>query len=216
MTASTDVSAADFLPAEWSLPRLSRAAAGCRGCELYRDATQTVFGKGPAHAALMLVGEQPGDVEDREGEPFVGPAGKLLRRALNEAGIDPDSTYLTNAVKHFRFQTAGSGARRLHKKPTTGHLRACRPWLQAELTSVSPRFVVALGATAAQSLYGTRFKLTQSRGRLLPIPEDFPGDHDRLEAVMATVHPSAVLRAPDSKMAYQGFLYDLKVVAGSL
>src|SRR5919112_3551083 len=180
-------SAADFIPPRPTLPKLREAAQGCRGCHLWMHATQAVFGEGPRSAEVMLVGEQPGDLEDRAGHPFVGPAGKLLDSALVDAGIDRTRVYVTNSVKHFKFVVIERG-RRLHKKPSAGEVRACNPWLQEEIRLVKPRVVVALGATAAQALLGKQFRVTQDRGR--PIPTDFAN------AVVATVHPSAVLRAP--------------------
>jgi DNA polymerase len=204
--------AADFVPDSTDLDRLASAAHGCQGCELYRDATQTVFGDGPADARVVLVGEQPGDVEDRRGEPFVGPAGGLLDKALDEAGIDRGLCYVTNAVKHFRF-TAGQGKPRLHKKPGITHVNACRPWLTAELAALRPDVAVALGATAVRALLGTGYRVTADRGRLLPYPGDEPPEH----AVIST-HPSAVLRAPDDARAeaYRDLVRDLRVVAKAL
>src|SRR4051812_35258083 len=161
--------AQEFLPGSSSLAALRDAAGGCRGCDLYEHATQTVFGRGPSSAALMLVGEQPGDVEDREGTAFVGPAGRLLDRALADAGLDGADLYVTNAVKHFRWK-AGRGQRRIHDKPTAAQATACRPWLAAELHAVRPTVVVALGATAAASLFGAGFRLTQHRGERLAWP----------------------------------------------
>jgi DNA polymerase len=219
--------AAPFVPATTDLSRLARAARRCEGCELFRDATATVFGQGPAGAAVMLVGEQPGDREDRAGEPFVGPAGRLLDRALAEAGIERDTAYLTNAVKHFRFKSTASGKRRIHAKPAAGDVSACRPWLVAELAAVRPRVVVALGATAAASLLGSGFRVTAQRGRLLdwppdtgPFARDFAGTGDSghgdgtIEHVLATVHPSAVLRADESSRsaAFRDLVGDLRVV----
>jgi len=197
-----------YVPATERLPELSRAAAECQGCELYQNATQTVFGRGPAGAPLMLVGEQPGDVEDKQGEPFVGPAGKLLDRALEQAGIDPGHAYLTNAVKHFRWRPDERSKRRIHQKPSAGNIRACRPWLAAELRAVRPDLVVALGATAAQGLLGTSFRLTEHRGSVLTAELD----GIRL-SVLATIHPSAVLRAPDRDAALAGLVADLRVAA---
>jgi DNA polymerase len=200
-----------YVPATDRLPELAEAAAGCRGCELYRDATQTVFGRGPRTAAMMLVGEQPGDVEDQRGEPFVGPAGKLLDRALAEAGIDPGDAYLTNAVKHFAFTQRGS--RRIHQTPKRGHVVACRPWLAAELRAVRPAVLVALGATASQSLFGPSFRLGQHRGEVLHLPE--PSLADGVDPlVLVTVHPSAVLRAGDARdELYAGLVTDLRHAA---
>ena len=181
-------SAADFLPARPTLGKLREAAAGCRGCGLWVNATQTVFGEGPRTAEVMLVGEQPGDQEDRQGRPFVGPSGRLLDEALGAAGIDRRRVYVTNAVKHFKFVRIELTRRRLHKKPSAGEVRACRPWLVEEIRLVKPRVIVALGATAAQALLGGKFKVTAQRGK--------PVDSEWAEAVIATVHPSAVLRAP--------------------
>jgi uracil-DNA glycosylase family protein len=204
-----------FVPDTDRLPDLAHAAAGCRGCELYQDATQTVFGRGPAGAPLMLVGEQPGDVEDQRGEPFVGPAGKLLDRALAEAGIDASRSYLTNAVKHFAFTMRGT--RRLHQTPKRGHVVACRPWLAAELRSVQPKVLVALGATASQSLFGPSFRLSQHRGEVLHLPADGLPDSSPDPLVVVTIHPSAVLRAGDDRDAmYGGLVDDLRRAAALL
>lgn len=202
-------SAADFVPPDATLPKLRAAAAGCRGCDLWVNATQTVFGEGPRTADVMLVGEQPGDQEDRQGHPFVGPSGQLLDAALEAAGIDRTRVYVTNSVKHFKFVVIERG-RRLHKKPSAAEVRACNPWLQEEIRVVKPRVVVALGATAAQALLGKQFRVTQDRGRA--IPTEFA------EAVVATVHPSAVLRAPAEarEEARREFFADLKKVAGYL
>ena len=199
-------SAADFIPPNPTLSRLREAAAGCRGCDLWVNATQTVFGEGPRAAEVMLVGEQPGDQEDRQGHPFVGPAGRLLDAGLEQAGIDRNRVYVTNSVKHFKFVVIERG-RRLHKKPSAGEIRACNPWLQEEVRVVKPRVIVALGATAAQALLGKQFRVTQNRGK--PISSDFA------EAVVATVHPSAVLRAPDDarEEARRDFFADLQSVA---
>ncbi|MFD1151750.1 UdgX family uracil-DNA binding protein [Saccharothrix hoggarensis] len=204
-TSAAARSAAEFVPEGADLAALRRAAAGCRGCELYRPATQTVFGAGPEDARLMLVGEQPGDVEDRQGEPFVGPAGRLLDKALAEADLAREGVYLTNAVKHFKFVPAERGKRRIHKTPARGEVTACLPWLRAEVARVRPALVVCLGATAAKAVLGTGFKVSEQRGRVTRA-EEYDVD------VIATVHPSAVLRAPDRTEAYQGFLADLKVV----
>lgn len=186
--ASPRPSAADFLPAERTYPALCRAARRCRGCPLYAEATQTVFGEGPARAELMLVGEQPGDMEDVLGRPFAGPAGRLLRDALEEAGIRAGDIYLTNAVKHFKFEWRGG--RRLHKPPAAGEIEACRPWLLEEIALVKPKAVVCLGAVAARSLMGPAFRLLRQRG----LWQDGP-DGSR---VLATYHPAAALRAPDA------------------
>ncbi|HEV7979469.1 UdgX family uracil-DNA binding protein [Amycolatopsis sp.] len=202
-----------YIPDTKALPRLRSAAADCRGCDLYRDAEQTVFGAGPKTASAMFVGEQPGDQEDRAGAPFVGPAGHLLDRALGDVGLDRDEVYLTNAVKHFKFVPAERGKRRIHKKPSRGEMLACRPWLLAELNAVRPELVVLLGATAAQSLLGTSFKVTKERGKLIEIPEGVVG---RPIAALATVHPSSVLRAPDRDTAYDEFVADLRLAAKEL
>ncbi len=187
--AAVTGSAADFIPPRPTLPRLREAAAGCRGCDLWLDATQTVFGEGAAHAAVIFVGEQPGDQEDRVGRPFVGPAGRLFDEALQEAGIDRRVVYVTNAVKHFRFVRQELVKRRLHKKPNAAQVRACNPWLREEIRLVQPKLVVALGSTAAQALLGASFRVTQHRGEV--VTSEWAGP------VLATVHPSSVLRAPD-------------------
>jgi uracil-DNA glycosylase family protein len=179
-------SAADFLPDKRTLSALRRAVQDCRGCPLYQNATQAVFGEGPASARLMLIGEQPGDQEDLAGRPFVGPAGRLLRAALEEAGIAEKSVYVTNAVKHFKWTPRGK--RRLHGKPSSRETSACRPWLEAEIAALEPRVIVCLGATAAQSLLGSSFRFTKSRGEIL--------ETDWSEALLCTYHPSAILRAP--------------------
>src|SRR3954469_8287600 len=199
-------SAADFIPSNPTLQKLRTAAAGCRGCDLRVNATQTVFGEGPRSADVMLVGEQPGDQEDRQGHPFVGPSGQLLDAALEEAGIDRNRVYVTNSVKHFKFVVIERG-RRLHKKPSAGEVRACNPWLEEEIRLVKPRVIVALGATAAQALLGKQFRVTQSRGR--------PLASELAEAIVATVHPSSILRAPADARddARREFLADLKAVA---
>lgn len=199
--------ASAYLPERRSLKALREAIQDCRGCDLYRDATQAVFGQGPAKARLMLVGETPGDHEDIEGEPFVGPAGGLLRKALLGAGIAVEDTYLTNAVKHFKWRPRGK--RRLHVTPRVGEMNACHPWVAAEVAAVKPEAIVALGATAARSLFGTEVKVTKDRGRLL--------DSDLAPLAAVTVHPSAVLRAGDEReAAYERFVADLKVVADAL
>jgi DNA polymerase len=210
--------AAAFLPSRADLDSLRAAAQACRGCPLHENATQTVFGAGAPDARVVLVGEQPGDVEDRRGQPFVGPAGRLLDRALEEAGIDRDAAYVTNAVKHFKFTMSGPGKRRIHSKPDAREMAACRPWLTAELALLDPEVVVALGATAGQALLGPSFRVTRSRGTLLPWP---PAGDDGEDArsggwLLATVHPSAVLRADDREAAYAGLLADLKVAAQAL
>ena len=194
-----------------SLDEVRAAAAGCTACDLYRNATQTVFGQGEPGAAVMLVGEQPGDKEDAAGEPFVGPAGALLDRALAEAGIVREDAYVTNAVKHFKWKPAPRGKRRIHQKPNAKELAACRPWLDAELDRVRPQVVVALGATAAQALFGRRFKVTEHRGEFI--------EWDRAPLATATVHPSSILRAPDDAArhaAMAAFVRDLQAVAAAL
>jgi DNA polymerase len=202
-------SAADYLPERLTFASAREAAAHCHGCDLYKDATQTVFGEGSAPARLMLVGEQPGDSEDREGHPFVGPAGKLLRKALAEAGIDSRSVYITNAVKHFKF--VWRGKRRIHVKPKVIEVQACEPWLEAEIKLVRPHVVVALGATAAQALLGSKFRLTEHRGELL--------SSELAPRVIATVHPSSILRARDDEarhVAMAAFVSDLKKIAAAI
>ena len=209
------VGAQEWVPPQpRSIDELKSAAAGCEGCELYVNATQTVFGRGAAHAKVVFVGEQPGDVEDRQGLPFVGPAGRLLREAVDDAGIDPGDVCITNAVKHFRFELRGK--RRIHQNPGPAHITACRPWLVAEFSLLKPEIVVILGATAGKALLGPSFRVTQSRGKLMPWPasaqhpEDFPVAEIR---AVATIHPSAVLRADDRDTAYRGLVDDLKVAA---
>ncbi|MFI5798326.1 UdgX family uracil-DNA binding protein [Streptomyces sp. NPDC051677] len=198
-----------FLPdGPRGLPALRRAAAQCRGCPLHRDATQTVFGAGNVHARVMLVGEQPGDQEDRQGKPFVGPAGKLLDRALEEAGIDPADAYVTNAVKHFKFTQAEPRKRRIHKAPNLRETTACAPWLAAELAAVEPELIVVLGATAGKALLGSSFRVGQVRGTVLE--EEI---HGRRERLVPTVHPSSVLRADDREAAFQGLVQDLRAAA---
>jgi uracil-DNA glycosylase len=199
--------ASPFVPDSTELSRLREASRSCQGCDLYRDATQTVFGAGPVPARVVILGEQPGDREDREGEPFVGPAGRLLDHALVDAGIDRDEVYVTNAVKHFKFARTGRGKQRIHKKPSRTEVVACRPWLLAELNSVAPELVILLGATAAQALMGPSFKVTAHRGVPLAAPEELRGRPDH---VLATVHPSSVLRAPDRDSAYAALVEDLK------
>jgi DNA polymerase len=206
--AAETTSAADFLPERRSLTGLRNAAAGCRGCHLWQVGTQTVFGEGARDAQVMFVGEQPGDQEDRMGRPFIGPAGKLLDEALVAAGIDRDETYVTNAVKHFKWQPRGK--RRIHQKPNWAEMTACRPWLEAELAVVKPRVLVLLGATAAQTLLGRQFRVTQFRSKLV--------ESDLAEAVTATIHPSAILRGePEQREAeFAAFVDDMKFVAGLL
>jgi DNA polymerase len=199
-------SAAEFVPASIELPVLRAAATKCKGCDLYCNATQVVFGKGPQTAGVMFVGEQPGDKEDMAGEPFIGPAGQMLDRGLEEAGIDRSVVYVTNAVKHFKFEQRGT--RRIHAKPSAREMGACRPWLEAEIASVRPKLIVCLGATAAQSLMGPAFRITRDRGRIFTDTEWAP-------ALVATNHPSAILRVPDEqgrKDAYEHFVSDLQIV----
>lgn len=209
-------SAAPFVPRTMSIRSLTAAAHECRGCDLYKTATQVVFGAGPARARVIFVGEQPGDQEDRQGAPFVGPAGAMLDKALEDAGIRRSDVYVTNAVKHFKWEPRGK--RRIHKKPRMSEIKACRPWLEAELRAVKPEIVVCLGATAAQSVLGAGFKLMQNRGRLVETPGP-AGAGLPAQRVVATIHPSAVLRAPDSegrRAAYESLVADLKVVAKAL
>ena len=205
------MTAAPFVPGTRVLSKLARAARGCRGCPLWRHATQTVFGEGPARARVLMIGEQPGDREDREGRPFVGPAGHLLDQALAGAGIVRDEVYVTNAVKHFKWEPAGK--RRLHKKPSAREIAACRPWLEAELEALRPEVVVALGATAAQDLLGAKFRVTQERGKIF---RDVPGLGGA--ALVATVHPSSILRGDpiERATALADFVADLRIVAGLL
>ncbi|APR87044.1 Uracil-DNA glycosylase, putative family 6 [Minicystis rosea] len=201
--------AAPLVPDRPTIARLQSAAAGCRACHLWEHATQTVFGEGPAHARVMLVGEQPGDSEDRRGHPFVGPAGRLLDQVLADAGIDRRETYVTNVVKHFKWEPRGQ--RRLHVKPVASEITACRPWLDAELATVQPEALVCLGATAAQTLLGRDFRVTAHHGELLPSP--------LAPLVMATVHPSSILRAPDEEQrraATRQLVADLAVIARAL
>ena len=214
-------------PTGVGLDGVREAARGCRACPLWEPATQTVFGLGPADARVVFVGEQPGDVEDRKGEPFVGPAGKLLDKALVDAGIDRSQTYVTNAVKHFRFTQTDK--RRLHQTPGPEHVAACHPWLQAELALVDPELVVCLGATAAKAMLGNAFRITKQRGQLMPYepPATLGGDGSLFETedaavhsawIMATAHPSAVLRVPGDARdaAYEALVADLKVGAAAL
>src|SRR5205823_4343887 len=202
---SLDETAAPLLPERPSLPKLREAAAGCTACPLHETGTQTVFGDGTSKADVVFVGEQPGDQEDLQGKPFVGPAGKLLDKALEDAGIDRSQVYVTNVVKHFKWQALGK--RRIHQKPNWSEIAACRPWLDAELDTVKPRVLVCLGATAAQALLGRQFRVTRERGK--------PVDSDLAEHVLATIHPSAILRADDAdrEREYAAFVDDLKAVA---
>jgi DNA polymerase len=211
--------AAPFVPPTTDLDELRAAARLCKGCHLHEHATRTVFGEGPPDARMIMVGEQPGDIEDRRGAPFVGPAGKVLDRALAEAGLDRSEIWLTNAVKHFKFKPAAPGKRRIHATPDRTEIVACRPWLLAEFAAVRPMGVVVLGATAAKALFGPSFRVTQMRGQVLPWPasaqrpQDFP---DVEGFAVATIHPSAVLRADDRDEALAGLVTDLKVVASAL
>jgi uracil-DNA glycosylase len=196
-------SAAPFIPAHLTIRRLQEAASSCTGCDLYKRATQTVFGEGAGHATIVLVGEQPGDQEDMAGHPFVGPAGKILDKALAEAGIARRDVYVTNAVKHFKWEPHGK--RRKHKKPSSAEIAACRPWLEAEVQVLQPRAVVCLGVTAAQSVFGKTIRLNEMRGR--------PWSTPLAPAVFVTVHPSAVLRQPDAAQRdaeYRRFVEDLR------
>jgi uracil-DNA glycosylase family protein len=209
--------AQDFVPDTRDLADLADAAEGCRGCELYEDADQAVFGEGAPSAQIVIVGEQPGDQEDREGRPFVGPAGKLLDKALSTAGIDRDRVYITNAVKHFKFTRAGK--RRIHKTPSRTEVVACRPWMIAELNLVQPDLVVLLGATAAKSLLGNDFRLTAHRGEELRLPRDDQAIQLDIDPqVVVTVHPSSVLRGPpeDRQKAFDALVADLRFAAGLL
>ncbi|NEK85420.1 UdgX family uracil-DNA binding protein [Blastococcus saxobsidens] len=216
-------------PTGVGLEQLRGAAAGCRACELWQDTTQTVFGEGPGTARVVFVGEQPGDQEDRKGEPFVGPAGRLLDKALDDAGIDRATAYVTNAVKHFGHTLKGK--RRIHQTPGAEHLRACRPWLEAEFAVLQPEVVVALGATAAKSLISPSFRITRDHGQLMPwtppgvraaeaaLPEaDQDEDAPHQTWILATTHPSAILRTPDEARdaAYAALVADLTVVRDAL
>ncbi len=202
-------SAAELVPDRPTIASLREAAKGCRACDLYKRGTQTVFGEGPRRAALMLIGEQPGDVEDLSGLPFVGPAGKMLDRALAAAGIDRAAVYVTNVVKHFKWEPRGK--RRIHTKPSAGEILACRPWLDTEIAVVKPRAIVCLGATAAQALLGRQFRVTAHRGEFI---------QSRLAPILlATVHPSALLRAPDEetrRRETKRFIADLRKVARAI
>ena len=205
------VSAAEWVPPNADIEELRAAAVACKGCELWEPATQVVFSAGNPRAPMVLVGEQPGDAEDRQGIPFVGPAGKLLQRALSDAGVAVGDVYVTNAVKHFRFTERGK--RRIHATPQVSHIQACRPWLEAELTNVNPTLIVCLGATAARSLLGASFRVTQQRGIVLELPT--PVGERR---VLATVHPSSVIRATgeDRDVAYGSLVDDLRVASDAI
>ena len=195
-----------LIPLSKSLRVLAQEAKDCKNCDLWRNATQTVFGEGGSHAQIMLVGEQPGDQEDLQGKPFVGPAGKLLDASLAEAGIDRKKVYVTNAVKHFKWEPRGK--RRIHKKPNAREIAACRAWLDVEIAALKPKIIVCLGATAAQALLGSNFRVTESRGEFV--------DSELAPYVMATVHPSSILRAPDENTRHEEekkFIRDLKRIA---
>jgi uracil-DNA glycosylase len=209
MAETVHPTAEAYVPERPTLPRLRQAAAECQGCHLYKGATQTVFGEGSRQAKVMLVGEQPGDREDVEGHPFVGPAGKLLDRALEEAGIARSEAYVTNVVKHFKYTMRGK--RRIHQRPDAEEIAACRPWLESELAVVKPQVLVCLGATAAKALLGPSFRVTKQRAEFV--------ESELAPLATGTVHPSSILRAPDDearRRAYQDFVQDLRVIAGAL
>jgi uracil-DNA glycosylase len=209
MAKRSQQTAAPLIPPNPTIPKLRDAAVNCRACDLWKRGTQTVFGEGSAKARVMLVGEQPGDQEDIQGRPFVGPAGKILDKALAEAGIDREDVYVTNAVKHFKWEPRGK--RRIHKKPNSIEIAACKPWLEAEIEVVHPQVIVCLGATAAQALLGREFKVSTQRGVWVPSP--------LAPFVMATVHPSSLLRAPDEetrRLETRRFIADLKLVHKAL
>jgi uracil-DNA glycosylase family protein len=206
MTKDSETSAEDFFPDRKSLKAFREAAADCQACDLWERGTQTVFGEGARHAEIVFIGEQPGNEEDLSGKPFVGPAGRLLDEALIEAGIDHTQTYVTNVVKHFKWEPRGK--RRIHKKPNVKEIAACRPWLEAEIGLVKPKVIVCLGATAAQALLGPKFKVSKQRGQFIESP--------LAPYVLATVHPSSILRAPDDETRHlekRRFVDDLKKVA---
>jgi uracil-DNA glycosylase family protein len=202
-------SAYEFIPPRPTLPKLWQAAQGCRACDLYKTGTQAVLGEGPRHASALFIGEQPGDQEDLAGKPFVGPAGRVLDEALAETGIPRGEIFVTNAVKHFKWEPRGK--RRIHQKPTLGEVRACRPWLETELAIVKPKGIVCLGATAAQSLLGPQFRITRDRGRFF--------ESELASWIVATLHPSAILRMPDREKRQEArdqFLADLRSIAKRL
>jgi len=201
-----DETATELIPPRPSLKKLREAAAGCKACPLWKSGTQTVFGEGSPKAEVMFVGEQPGDQEDKAGKPFVGPAGRLLGQALEQAGVDRSLAYVTNVVKHFKWKAQGK--RRIHQKPSWSETTACLPWLEAELAVVKPRVLVCLGATAAQALLGRQFRVTQHRGE--------PVESELAPVVIATVHPSSILRADDRDAELAKFVRDLKTVAANL
>jgi DNA polymerase len=206
VSEKTSNSAEDLIPEQPTLPALRQAAADCKACDLWKRGTQTVFGEGPRRARVLMVGEQPGNDEDLAGHPFVGPAGRLLDEALLTAGIDRGSVYVTNVVKHFKWEPRGK--RRIHKKPNSQEIKACKPWLHAEIAVIKPKVIVALGATAAQALLGPQFRVTKERGKFL--------ESELAPYVMATVHPSSILRAPDDetrRVEHRRFVDDLKKLA---
>jgi uracil-DNA glycosylase family protein len=206
---SPESSAADLIPKQLTLPALKGAAADCKACDLWKKGTQTVFGEGRSRAAILFVGEQPGNEEDLTGKPFVGPAGRLFDDALKAASVDRKQTYVTNVVKHFKWEPRGK--RRIHKKPNAVEINACRPWLEAEIALVKPKVIVALGATAAQALLGPQFRVTKQRGEFL--------ESTLAPYIMATVHPSSILRAPDDetrRLEYRRFIDDLKKLSDML
>jgi DNA polymerase len=203
------LTAEEFIPGKKTLPVLRAALPECRGCDLYRHATQAVFGEGPASSRMVFIGEQPGDEEDRQGRPFVGPAGRLFERALEEAGIERESVYITNAVKHFKFEERGK--RRIHKKPGALEIKACRPWLEAEILAIRPAVMVCLGATAAQTVFGPKYRVTKERGQFT--------EHEWAPHATSTIHPSAILRAPDEAQRheeYQRFVAELKTFSARI
>lgn len=205
------LTATPFLPSRETIESLRDAARCCQGCDLFSRATQTVFGEGAAHASIMFIGEQPGDKEDLAGHPFVGPAGRILDEALAAAGIDKSAVYVTNAVKHFNWAPDQRGKRRIHKKPRYSEIQACRPWLDAEISITRPQIIICLGATAAQALLGKEFSVTRQRGKFVPSP--------LAPRVMATVHPSSILRAQDDDSRHeqkQAFIRDLAFAAREL
>jgi uracil-DNA glycosylase family protein len=209
MVARQPTSAAEFLPEKLTLESLRAAARSCKGCDLYKNATQTVFGEGPKGASVILVGEQPGDMEDRQGHPFVGPAGRLLDKALAEARISRDEVYITNAVKHFRWIQRGK--RRLHQKPAIRQVMACKPWLDAEIKVIHPKVVVCLGATAAQAMAGRIVKITQERGKFL--------ESDSGVTIFITIHPSSIYRLQEKdeqEKEYHRFVAEMKLVGRKL
>jgi uracil-DNA glycosylase len=209
MAKKTVLTAAPLIPVLPTVPKLKEAASRCKACDLWKCGTQTVFGEGSSNAKVIFVGEQPGDQEDLQGKPFVGPAGRVLDKALEAAGIDRREAYVTNAVKHFKWEPRGK--RRIHKKPNQLEIMACRPWLEAEIAVLKPEVIVCLGATAAQSLLGRAFKVTQRRGEMMP--------HSGAAFITATVHPSSILRAPDEETRHEEmakFINDLKKVAATI